>query len=49
MRYLDQYRRTVQLGREALAPTDAPAAHHVPGGLLDAIRKARIDAGIGAE
>jgi anti-sigma factor RsiW len=48
-RYLAQYRRTVQLGREALAPTDALASQHVPGGLLDAIKKARIDAGIGAE
>lgn len=46
-RYLEQYRRTMQLGREACTPADTPAEHYVPSGLLDAIRKARIDAGIG--
>lgn len=49
MRYLEQYRRTVQLGREACAPDDAPATNHVPSGLLNAIRKARVDAGIGTK
>ncbi len=47
MRYLEQYRRTVQLEREACTPADAPAMHNVPSGLLDAIRKSRLDAGIG--
>jgi anti-sigma factor RsiW len=48
-RYLDQYRRTVQLGREGCAPGDAPADHHIPSGLLNAIRSARVDAGIGTK
>lgn len=48
-RYMEQYRRTVQLGRDALAASpdhDASAAEHVPAGLLDAIKAARQAQGL---
>jgi anti-sigma factor RsiW len=38
--YLDGYRRTMALGRRALAPTDEPADAHVPPALAEAIRAA---------
>ncbi len=41
VRYLEQYKRTVRLGQAALGPTDAPAAGHVPPGLIEAINSAR--------
>lgn len=40
-RYVDQYQRTVRLGREALCSSDEPATTQVPAGLIDAIRAAR--------
>ncbi len=44
-RYMEQYQRTIQLGRDALASGpdhgDDPATGHVPAGLLDAIKAAR--------
>lgn len=39
--YLESYKRTVQMGREALRADDQPAAGHVPEGLLKAVRAAR--------
>ncbi len=41
VRYLDQYKRTVSLGRQAICSSDEPATTQVPTGLLDAIRAAR--------
>lgn len=41
VRYLESYRRTIKLGKMALAPTEDPASGSVPEGLLQAIRKAR--------
>lgn len=39
--YLDGYRRTIALGKMALAPTEAPAATAVPEGVVHAMRAAR--------
>lgn len=39
--YLESYRRTVSLGKEALTASDQPASGQVPEGLLKAIRSAR--------
>lgn len=39
--YLESYRRTVRLGREALRASDDPASGAVPEGLISAIRAAR--------
>lgn len=42
--YLDGYKKTIALGRSALAPTDQTASGRVPEGLLQAIRDARQNA-----
>lgn len=41
VRYVDQYQRTIRLGREAICSSDEPATTQVPAGLIDAIRNAR--------
>jgi anti-sigma factor RsiW len=41
--YLESYKQTVQMGREALRADDQPAAGRVPEGLLKAIRAARTN------
>jgi anti-sigma factor RsiW len=38
--YLDSYKKTVKLGKAALASTDDPATSTVPEGLITAIRAA---------
>jgi anti-sigma factor RsiW len=40
-RYLDGYRQTVTLGRQALAASDAPVPADVPDDLVQAIARAR--------
>ncbi|HEX8875493.1 MAG TPA: zf-HC2 domain-containing protein [Phycisphaerales bacterium] len=44
--YLAAYRRTVQLGKQALAPTEEPATGLAPEGLLKAIKAARRNAAV---
>ena len=39
--YLDSYKKTISMGKMALARTDGPATGAVPEGLLRAIREAR--------
>lgn len=39
--YLDAYKKTISLGKQALAPTDEPARGVAPEGLLKAIKAAR--------
>lgn len=39
--YLDSYRKTIELGKQALHPCDVPASGTVPEGLVRAVREAR--------
>lgn len=39
--YLDAYKKTIALGKQALAPTDEPARGVAPEGLIKAIKSAR--------
>jgi anti-sigma factor RsiW len=39
--YLDAYKKTIALGKQALAPSDEPARGVAPEGLLKAIKDAR--------
>ena len=41
VRYLEQYKRTIRLGREAVCSADETVASQVPAGLIDAIKAAR--------
>jgi anti-sigma factor RsiW len=38
--YLDSYRKTIELGKQALHPCDDPASGTVPEGLVRAVREA---------
>ncbi len=41
MNYLDAYKKTIALGKQALSPSDEPARGVAPEGLLKAIKTAR--------
>lgn len=40
--YLDGYRKTIEIGKQALHPCDEPASGSVPEGLVRAVREARL-------